>query len=196
VLEAADSCGGYLNERYGSRHPLPHGKLVLAERTGPSYARKNFIVLSQVAADDQVGPYRFLCHELAHYWTRTAGSFSPHHWMSEAFAEYAAGRYVRDHFEHATFDSLVARWERGGRGHGPVWTPERTERPAGPAMYRRAPYVLSRLENRIGTERFDRFLARYMTEDVRTTPELLDRLREVAGAEAEQWFREELAKTP
>jgi hypothetical protein len=63
-------------------------------------------------------------------------------------------------------------------------------------MYRRAPYLLSLLEERIGTERFDRFVEAYMTERLKTTPELLGRLREIAGADAELWFREELAKRP
>lgn len=196
VLKAAESCGSYLNQRYGELDTLPKGKLVLAERTGPGYARKNFIVLSQVDADDQVGLHKFLCHELAHYWTRSAGSFSPHHWMTEAFAEYVAGRYIREHFGQSTLDSLAAQWERVGRGDGPVWTPESSNRPSGVAMYMRAPHLLYRLEERIGTERFDRFLARYMVEDMRTTPELLDRLRDVAGGEAERWFREELASSP
>lgn len=196
VLRAATSCGAYLNQRYGARDPLPEGKLVLAGRSGPGYARKNFIVISQVDGDDQVGLHRYLCHELAHYWTRSAGSFSPHHWMSEAFAEYVAGRYIRDHFGGSRFDSVLAQWERFGQGQGPVWTRESTKRPSGVAMYRRAPYLLYRLEERIGTERFDRFLVRYMTEGVRTTPELLERLGDVAGAEAERWFREELASGP
>ncbi len=194
VLTAADSCGAYLNARYGAREPLPEGKLVLAERTGSSYGRKNFIALSQVDLNDEVGRYVLLCHELAHYWTRTAGAFSPHHWMTESFANYVAGRFIRDHFGQVTFDSVVAQWERFGRYHGPVWTPESTTRPSGVAMYSRGPFLLYRLEERIGRERFARFLARYMTEGVRTTPELLDRLRDVAGAEAERWFRDELAR--
>jgi aminopeptidase N len=80
--------------------------------------------------------------------------------------------------------------------HEPVWTPESTQRPSYFTMYRRGPWLLSRLEERIGTERFDRFLQRYMTEPVRTTPELLERLEAVAGAEAAQWFRDELARGP
>jgi hypothetical protein len=77
-----------------------------------------------------------------------------------------------------------------------VWTPDSSQRASGAAMYRRAPYLLSLLEERIGTERFERFLAAYITERLKTTPELLDRLREIAGADAELWFREELAKRP
>ena len=196
VLRAAESCGRSLDHHYGARDPLPESKLVLAERSGPGYARKNYIVLSEVNAEDPLALHRFLCHELAHYWTRSAGSFSPHHWMTEAFAEYAAAIVVRERFGKEAYDKQVAQWEGAGRASGPVWTPESTRRASGAAMYRRAPYLLHRLEGRIGTERFRQFLTRYMTEDVRTTPELLERLREVAGAETARWFREQLAGEP
>jgi aminopeptidase N len=63
-------------------------------------------------------------------------------------------------------------------------------------MYRRAPYLLSQLEARIGTEAFNRFIAAYMTEGVTTTPQLLEQLQAAAGAEAAAWFREQLASRP
>lgn len=196
VLETGERCARHLNERFGARDPLPRGRLALADRKGPGYARKNYIVLSQVNPDDSVGLHYFLCHELAHYWTPSPGSFSPDHWMSEAFAEYVAARSVRERFGQEAFDRRAARWEEMGRAHGPVWTPEITERPTFNLMYRRAPHLLYLLEQRIGTERFDRFVERYMTENVRATPELLERLVAVAGPEAARWFREELARRP
>lgn len=196
VLEAAESCARYLNPRYGARDPLPRANLVLADRQGPGYGRKDYIVLSAVNPDDRPAVHRFLCHELAHFWTRSAGSFSPHHWMSEAFAEYVSARYLRENFGEAAFAPLIAQWEQVGRAHGPVWEPASTRRPSFIVMYRRAPYLLSQLEARIGTAAFDRFIAAYMTEGVTTTPQLLERLEAVAGAEAAAWFREQLASRP
>jgi aminopeptidase N len=40
-------------------------------------------------------------------------------------------------------------------------------------MYRRAPLLLHQLEERIGRDRFERFLTLYMVEGARTTPDLL-----------------------
>lgn len=196
VLAAAGGCAEYLDGRFGARDPLPRGTLVLAGRSGPGYARKNYIVLSEVDPADSLGVHRFLCHELAHYWTRSAGSFSPHHWMTEAVPEYVAARFLRERFGEAAFREQVARWEEAGRAHGPVWTPESTRRPSFFVMYRRAPWLLSRLEARIGTERLDAFLRAYMAGHARTTPELLGRLEAVAGPEAARWFRDELARGP
>jgi hypothetical protein len=196
VLEAANSCGTDLDRRYGVRDPLPEVKVVLAERPGPGYARKNYIVLSQVNPQDSIALHKFLCHEVAHYWTHSAGAFSADHWMTEAFAEYAAGLYVRRHYGQVAFDSLAASWATVGERSGPIWTPEQTQRPSGAAMYRKAPDLLRRLEARIGGATFDRFFVDYMTKGMETTPELLEHLRAVAGPDAEQWFRDELARGP
>lgn len=193
VIEAAKACADDLDARYGGRDPLPRGTLVLAGRPGPAYARKNYVVLSE-AKREAAELHRFLCHELAHYWTTSAGPFTPDHWMTEAFAEYVAARSVRERFGKAEFDRLVGQWSEVGRG--PVWAPDSSQRATFAAMYRRAPYLFSLLEERIGTDRFDRFVAAYMTERLRTTPEMLARLRAIAGEEAERWFREELAKGP
>jgi hypothetical protein len=196
ILSAAESCAQYLNQRFGARDSLPPGTVVLAGRGGPGYARKNYIVLSEVSPADSVAVHSYLCHELAHYWTRSVGSYSPHHWMTETFPEYTSARFLRERFGEAAFQAQVTRWEQASRAHGPVWTPESTRRPSFFVMYRRGPWLLSRLEERIGTERFDRFLQAYMTEHLRTTPELLQRLESIAGAEAARWFRDELARAP
>lgn len=196
VLEAGENCGRYLDERFGAQDPLPRGRLVLAERDGPGYARKNYIVLSEIDPGDAAGLHYFLCHELAHYWTPSPGPFSPDHWMSEAFAEYVAVRYVRESFGQTAYERRVARWEEMGRAHGPVWRPGLERPPTFQVMYRRAPYLLHQLEQRIGHEQFERFLERYMTEEVRSTPELLEQLEEVAGPEAARWLLEQLARGP
>ena len=196
VLEAGESCSGYLNRRYGEVDPLPLSRLVLADRQGPGYARNRYFVVSDVDPEDAVELHRFLCHELAHHWTGSAGPFTPHHWMSEAFAEFVAARYLRERVGEEVYRGIVEEWEEEGREHGPIWTPEAVERPSPPVMYRRGPWALHRLEERVGTQRMDRFVGRYMVQDIRTTEQLLDALETVAGAEAEAWFREELARPP
>jgi aminopeptidase N len=193
VLEAATACGEFLDARFGSRDPLPPVRMVIVDRVEVAVARKNFIVLPRVGRTERVGLHGLLCHELAHYWTGLAGPFTADHWMSESVAEYTSALFVREHSGDDAFQRLVAEYARAGRGRGPVWTPEAQERPSYFAMYQLGPYLLSRLEERIGRLEFAEFLRRYMVHDVRTTAELLQHLAEVAGADAELWFRAELA---
>lgn len=195
VLAAAGDCARYFLALGGNALRRPEGRIVLAGRQGPGYARSGYIVLSEVDTARVERLYAFLCHEIFHTWARSPGAQRPDHWMSEAFAEIAAGRFLRATYGPEAFELERRRWELGGRDHGPVWTPELTGRPTFQAMYRRGPYLLSRLEERIGTERFDRLLRRFMVEGIQRTPALLEAVAAVAGNDAAEWFRGELGGT-
>jgi hypothetical protein len=193
VLEAATACGAFLEARFGERNPLPPVRIVITERTEVAMSRKNFILLPRMDPADREGIHQFLCHELTHYWTASPGPLSPHHWMAESFAEYAADLFVRDRFGREAFERRVADNERAARGHGPVWTPDAAERPSYFVMYRLGPWLLSRLEARIGQDPFAELVRRYMVLGIRNTEELLRHVAEVGGSDAEAWFRAELA---
>ena len=51
-----------------------------------------------------------------------------------------------------------------------MWTAQATTRPSARVSYGKAPLLLHRLEQRVGSDVMDRLLARYMTERIRTTP--------------------------
>jgi hypothetical protein len=193
VLEVAESCRRYLNDRYGSSDSLPSVRLVLAPRTGPAYARRNYIVLTDAASAPPPVLSGYICHEFAHFWSIAANSSGPENWLNEGMAEYVSSRYVRATFGQAAYDSVVARWRSMSTGQPPIWTPQSTRRPSAMVAYRKAPFLLSRLEERIGRDKMDQFLRRYMVERIRTTPQLLAALQDVAGPESASWFREELA---
>jgi aminopeptidase N len=136
---------------------------------------------------------RYVCHELAHYWSSGAVSSGPENWLNEAFAEFVAARYVRTSSGADAYATIVAQWREQSEGQPPVWKPELTRRPTARTEYRKAPYLLDRLEERVGTATMDRILVRFMTEPIRTTPALLEMIGRTAGAEAAAWFREQLA---
>jgi hypothetical protein len=88
-------------------------------------------VLSRVDPTARVGLARYLCHELAHTWAVSSNFMSPHHWMSEAFAEFVATRFVCERHGDAEYARIVTQWETQGGAQGPVWTPQSTRRPGG-----------------------------------------------------------------
>jgi hypothetical protein len=194
VLATAESCRQYLNARYGAADSLPAVRLVLAPRTGPGYARRNYIALTDAGAVPAPALGGYICHEFAHFWSSAANSSGPENWLNEGMAEYVSSRYVRAAFGQAQYDSIVARWQKMSAGQPPIWTPESTKRPSAQVSYRKAPFLLSRLEERIGADKMDQFVQRYMVERIRTTPQLLAALEEVAGAETAAWLRAELAR--
>ena len=194
VVETAQSCRHYLNVKYGLADTIPAARLVLAPRSGPGYARRNYIVLTDAASAPPPALAQYICHEFAHYWSHYANSSGPENWLNEAFAEYVSSRFVRSIYGQAQYDSVAARWQRMSANQAPIWTAQSVRRPSAQVAYRKAPFLLSRLEQRIGTEKMDRLLARYMIEHIRTTPELIAAIGDVAGAETAAWFREELAR--
>ncbi len=86
VLDTTGSCAAHLNERYGARERLPHVKIVLAPRSGPGYARTNYIVITEVAKLPAEALRRFLCHELAHFWSSRAIASAPENRLNDAIA--------------------------------------------------------------------------------------------------------------
>lgn len=194
VDTAASACASYLNGRYGQEDGLENVRIVIAPRADVGYYRPNFISLDEAGFDNPLDAHRLLCHEMAHHWAVTANFNSPHHWMSEAFAEYVAARFVRDHHGQDAYDAMVAMFEAAGRDAGPVWSSQMDSRPSHRLMYRKAPYLLAELEAQIGETHFDAFVHRYMTQRIATTEELLAALEAVAGPQAAEAFAGALAR--
>ena len=65
----------------------------------------------------------------------------------------------------------------------------RSDDSVGRITYRKSPALLAELETRIGRERMDALLARFMTEPLRTTSAVLDMIDREAGVKDGQWFR-------
>ncbi|HUP89373.1 MAG TPA: amidohydrolase family protein [Longimicrobiales bacterium] len=189
ILKTAGSCAMYLNTRFGEKEKLPPAKIVLAPREGPGYARQNYIVITDAARMDDVALSRFVCHEFSHFWSSNAVSSGPENWLNESFAEFAAGRYVRDQFGADEYAKVLAQWREALNDSAPVWTAELTRRPGARIAYRKAPALLDALERRIGNEKMNDFLRRYMTERVGRTVHLLALLDSADAS----WFRVRLA---
>ena len=194
VLSASASCAAYLNERYAARGALPHAKMVLAPRNGPGYARKNYIVITETRNLPPEALGRFICHELAHYWSSGAVSSGPENWLNEGLAELVSARYVRAIHGEAAYQQILDQWRDAGKGQPAVWTPASTRRPGPRVAYRKAPYIMHELEQRIGSALMDKVLESYMVNRFATTPELLNAVANIAGAEHSEWLRSELAR--
>ncbi|MGQ0714834.1 MAG: hypothetical protein ACT4PJ_14060 [Gemmatimonadaceae bacterium] len=102
------------------------------------------------------------------------------------------GRYICHELAHY-YAPIVAQWREQGEGQPPVWKPDLASRPTARTAYRKAPYLLSLLEERVGSEVMDRILVRFMTEPLRTTPSLLEMIEQVAGAPTAAWFQQQLS---
>jgi hypothetical protein len=174
--------------------PLPPLRIVLAARSGPGYARKNYIVINPHSSNDDVGFARFLCHEESHYWASGALSSGPDNWLNEGVAEYLAARAVRAKLGTEAYQTIVATWRNRAAGQGAVWTDTSTARPSRAIAYFKAPLLLDQLETRIGATAMDSLLVRFLLSTGHTTTAFLADLDAIGGAPAAQSFREQLAR--
>jgi hypothetical protein len=193
TLATATACANYLNSVFGAA-PLPPLRIVLAPRSGPGYARKNYIVINPRSSNDAVGFARFLCHEESHFWASGALSSGPDNWLNEGIAEFLAGRAVRALQGAAAYQTIVTAWRERAAGQPAVWTDTSTTRPSRAVAYFKAPYLLDQLETTIGPSGMDSVLVGFLLAPIHTTPAFLARLHAVRGAAVEQSFREQLGR--
>ena len=200
VLASAANCTDYLNARYGALEPIPTADVVMAPRNGPAYARQQYVVLPvgtgtvTDAPDDSVGRTHYVCHEFAHFWSSGANPSGPDNWLNEGFAEFVSGRAIRVLYGEAAWIKLLTKWREGAVGQGPVWTATSSARPSEKIAYRKAPALLAELEARIGRERMDVVLVRFMTGPMRGTPVVLDMIEREIGVDDGAWFRSAIGR--
>lgn len=199
LAEAAGFCTEFLDSRFGERERLPQASIVIHRRPDVGYARGTMISLPDMGRDFTVGHFRVICHELAHFWSLNGNPRTVENWLNESFAEYIAILAIRERYGEAAFEAEIERLEQrlerrlDDRGALPaIWTPEDASRRPHGVTYIKGPLALAALEARIGRDAFAEFLRRAMVERIATTPDLLEALEDVAGADHRAWFESRL----
>ncbi len=199
LIAAARYCFDYLDPLYGARSALPEAHFVIHRRSESGYNRRSYIALTDISDTEERALTQFLCHELSHHWSMGAAFSTVENWLNESFAEYAGVMAVRARFGEEAFEARLTRFREqiAGEDLPPIWEPGATARGPYLVNYRAGPLALSDLESRIGRARFAEFMRRYMVDEINTTPDLLDMLEAVAGADERDWFQARLGqRTP
>ncbi|MEM9600318.1 MAG: hypothetical protein AAF926_04790, partial [Pseudomonadota bacterium] len=188
-------CTAYLNDLVGPADPLPEASIIVTDRAEGGYSRGTLIALTDIESETEIDLYKFVCHELAHYWSY-ANAGGPHNWINEGLADYMALMGVR----HAVGEDAYAAYlddytERvNGRDLPPIWTSQSVGRPPDLNSYRAAPLALRDLETRMGRPAFKQLIRTMMLERTATTPDLLALIARMDSAETRDWFEARLAQ--
>lgn len=193
VLDLAAACRDWLNDRFGPDSQLPPIRFTVTDREEGGYARSNYIALTRVDRDDPESLSAFLCHELGHYWSRGAPPMSVENWLNESFAVMLGALATRDLHGERAYRKQLDDWIERSQEAGTIWTPDNLDRRSYVINYKKGPWFLHRLRERIGADDFDRLLTRYALDPVNTTPGLLRAIETIAGSEAGQWASAQLA---
>jgi len=193
VAKAGNRCMSSLNDKFGEKDRLDSAHAVLLERSGPSFARANYISLNSQILKSEPQIYQYLCHELAHNWTAFRSAFSHDYWMVESFAEYIAAKELKEAYGQEAFDTVVSGWKARAEGQAFVWRAEDDRRASHRVNYGLGPLALMQLEEHVGSEAFSELMHWYMTEEVTNTESLLNQLEAIKSEEESRWFKQLLA---
>lgn len=197
VIAALEACSLFLNELAGPEDRLPDAQIMVFGRQSVGYSRRTVIALSDPSDSDDISLTQFICHELAHNWSR-ANSSTPEQWHNEGLADAIANIALRKTFGPEVYEERLASYRERLLSEreplGPIWTSSLTDRTSYLVAYRAAPLAFAHLEQRLGEAQFRHFVRRLMNEKVARTPHMLSILDEVAGLDQRRWFEDFLAQ--
>lgn len=177
----------FLNDWLGENEPIPYGKLVITPRAETGYARKHFIVLSNLEKSNAAHLSNFIAHEFAHFWWLKGDPNTSANWLNESFAEYTAMQYQRDYLGEEAFQREIADKRKRVIDLPPVIDGSGARQQHG-VLYHKGPLKLYELELRIGKERMRNLLATINDANVRTTEALLKVMERELGKELTEQF--------
>lgn len=191
---ALDGCTAYLNQLSGAAGPLPQASIIVTDRPDGSYSRGTLIVLSDIENEDEEALRQFICHELAHYWSK-ANAGGPENWINEGIADYLGNMAIRDAMGVAVFEARMARYAQQVQdtAGAAIWSPNQTTPATDLTLYRAGPLALQDLEARMGEPAFAVLMRRIMMDRIRTTPDLLALIETTTDTQTRDWFAKRLS---
>jgi hypothetical protein len=147
----------------------------------------------------------FVAHEFAHQWWghQVDGATGDDEWMSESFAEYASGIFVKEYQGPKRFQRTLEEWKKSARlgdPQGPISTANMQSGPNGGdyrtyLLYSKGPYVLHMLRVQLDDEMYTKVMRSiqetYKNQNI-STEMLLREVNRVTGSNYtyffDQWF--------
>jgi hypothetical protein len=161
-----------------------------------------FMSQAQVESDFVHG---FLSHEMAHQWwgNQVGWASDDDEWLSEAFAEYASGIFVKAYQGEKRFQRTLEEWRRDAKysdREAPIAAANTLRGPEGfrhrtNLLYNKGPYVLHMLRVQLNDDKYIEVM-RSIQETYRhqniSTEMLLSQVNKVTGSDYtsffDQWF--------
>jgi len=158
-----------------------------------SYHRDNFMALLQPEPGANVS-FSLIAHEVAHEWWNGAPTDNFEDWLNESFAEYASLMAIREKFGYDRFEEWIQYKDFRSRGAPPILPSNTNIRVQSSILYDKGPLILYKLENRIGKNLFQKFLSELIIQNIKSTDDLLNLLKEITSKEIRIYFENELRK--
>ncbi|HEX9427084.1 MAG TPA: M1 family aminopeptidase, partial [Candidatus Polarisedimenticolia bacterium] len=191
--------------------PYPYDELHIAQmapQLGFGQAPMGFVQLTGIAFLSQARlesdfVHGFLAHEIAHQWWghQIGWASDADDWLSESFAEYASGIYVKELQGAKRFQRTLEIWKRNAKvsdAEAPIGEAFTLAGPNGGRhrynlLYSKGPYVLHMLRVQLGDEKYAQVM-RSIQETFRnrsiTSEMLLSQVNRATGSDYTSFFEE------
>lgn len=193
VSSVGRHCFQRMSQRFRKKPLLNTVQTILLKRSGPSFARGNYISLNSQNLGTKVETHQYLCHELAHNWTSYTSAMSHDYWMVESFAEYISAREIKRTYGEAEFNNIVKKWQALAEDEAFVWRTDYDRRASHKVNYGLGPIVLMKLHEKLGEKAFNELVDWYMTSSVTETEELIAKVASFTDSNTGRWFKDLLA---
>jgi hypothetical protein len=193
--------------------PYPYDELHIAQMAPqldfgqgpPGFLQLTGLAFMSQAATTNDFIHGFLSHEMAHQWwgNQVGWASGDDEWLSEGFAEYAAGIFVRAFQGESRFQQKLKDWRtdaKMGDPEGPIAAANTFSGPNADdyrkyLLYKKAPYVLHMLRVQLDDEKYSEVmksvLEKYRHRNI-STEMLLAEVNRVTGQDYtyffDQWF--------
>ncbi len=193
-LERSEQSLYWLNDHFGNVKQLEHGKLVIAPRTESGYARKNFIILTDIQHESEEFLTEFITHEFVHFWSSKTNPRTRHRWLDESIAQYLALVYFKEVYGNEKHEVILKKYRKEAATLPPVYDESRTGAPPHAVMYRKGVAKLDWLEQHIGQQTVIEILNTWFASEGRETEDFLVIVEGATNKRIANAFRKELAK--
>nr|WP_199000311.1 hypothetical protein [Flavobacterium sp. ASV13] len=156
-----------------------------------SYARKGFISLSLqngFSNSDKIT----LAHEIGHLWWQNAPHGTYEDWLNESFAEFSALQWMQEKLSKTAFDELLKKYEKAYQKPIKISQTLPNENNWYSIAYLKNPYILYRLEQKIGKEKMFLFLKATYQKKISNTKNLIELLKKYADENIVKEFESEI----
>jgi hypothetical protein len=191
-----------LTDLYGALDAESLLRLVYAPRGGWGYSRPPAIVVAEESAlgqlDQPFSPasdFRYIAHEMAHFWWSIADMSTPDDWINEGLAEFSAYRVTGEVFGQPFAEHRAGeyRYNAARRQTGTPIAETTSDSPDREVnRYDRAALLFLGAQERFGATALDGFLralyARFRGTNAADTQSFLEEVERQMGADARSYF--------
>lgn len=156
------------------------------------YCRPGLIVLPGKQSEDTHWKYqsnskdymfKYLAHELAHMWWSKADVSTWENWLNESFAEYSSLMAIRELKSNSQFIELIEKYKKKCTDIISIKNCTKESKDSFDVWYVKGPVILNQLENKLGELRFKNLCKIIHTEKLRTTDDIIERIKVIEGDE-------------